>query len=73
MAGHRRGGVAHSGDAKRNELVAAAATIEHEEGGLIVWSFNVLLDGYSDNLAGLVHDVFANSAMGFRYQLVYYA
>ena len=60
-------------DAKRNELITEASTIEFNEGGNIVWSFNVLSDGYSTKLGGLVHDVFQSSAMGFRYHLVYFA
>jgi peptide/nickel transport system substrate-binding protein len=59
-------------DVKRNELITEAATFEHDNGGLILWSFNVLTDGYSDKLGGLVHDVFQSSAMGFRYHLVYF-
>jgi peptide/nickel transport system substrate-binding protein len=59
-------------DAKRNELIGEAATIEYNEGGYIVWSFTTLLDGYSDKLAGFVHDVFLGSAMGYRYHLVYF-
>ena len=59
-------------DAKRNQLIGEAATIEYNDGGLLVWSFNVLRDGYSTKLGGLVNDVFQSSAMGFRYGLVYY-
>lgn len=59
-------------DTKRNELVTEASTIEYNEGGYIIWAFNILIDGYSDKLGGLVHDVFLNSAMGFRYSLVYF-
>ena len=59
-------------DAKRNALISEAATIEYNEGGYIIWSFTTLLDGYSDKLAGLVHDVFLGSAMGYRYHLVYF-
>jgi len=57
-------------DARRNELIKEAATIEYNEGGYIIWLFTSLLDGYSDKLAGLVHDVFLGSAMGYRFHLV---
>jgi peptide/nickel transport system substrate-binding protein len=59
-------------DAKRNQLVGEAATIEYNEGGYIIWSFTTLLDAYSDKIAGLVHDVFLGSAMGYRFHLVYF-
>jgi len=60
-------------DGRRNELVAQASKIEHEEGGLIVWSFNQLLDAHSEKLQGLVHDVASMTAMGFRYRLCHFA
>lgn len=59
-------------DAKRNELISEASTIEFERGGNIIWAFNIMMDGYSNQLGGLVNDVFLNSAMGFRYHLVYF-
>ena len=60
-------------DAKRNQLISEASTIEYNEGGYIIWSFNVLKDGYnSSKLAGLVNDVAEASSMGFRYGLVSY-
>jgi peptide/nickel transport system substrate-binding protein len=39
---------------KRNELIAQAQTIEQNEGGYIVWSFNNQIDGYSSKLGGVV-------------------
>ncbi|HET6494985.1 MAG TPA: ABC transporter substrate-binding protein, partial [Thermoleophilia bacterium] len=59
-------------ETKRNELIGQASTIEYNEGGLLIWSFNNLRDGYNTKLAGLVHDVFQSTAMGFRYGLVYF-
>ena len=59
-------------EAKRNELVTQASTIEYNEGGYILWSYNVASDGYKDTLAGMVHDVFGGSAIGYRYHLLYY-
>jgi len=43
-------------EAKRNELIGEAQTIEYEEGGYIVWSFNNQTDAYSDKVAGLTPD-----------------
>jgi peptide/nickel transport system substrate-binding protein len=59
-------------DAKRNELVTQASTIEYNNGGLIVWSYNVSADGYKDTIGGMVHDVFGGSSIGYRYHLLYY-
>ena len=43
-----------SDDTKRNELVSAAAKIQHEKDGLLIWSFNNQVDGYSAKLGGVV-------------------
>jgi peptide/nickel transport system substrate-binding protein len=59
-------------EAARNELIRKASTIEYERGGLILWSFNDLRDGYNSKLAGLVNDVFQSTAIGFRYSLLHY-
>jgi peptide/nickel transport system substrate-binding protein len=59
-------------EAKRNELIAEAEKIEYEQGGDIIWAFDSLLDGYSKKLGGLVHDVAQLSAVGFRYDLLYF-
>ena len=59
-------------DAKRNELVGQAATIEYDNGGYIVWSYNISSDGYKDTIGGMVHDVFGGSSIGYRYHLLYY-
>ncbi|MEZ5126535.1 MAG: ABC transporter substrate-binding protein [Thermoleophilia bacterium] len=59
-------------DTKRNELIAQASEIEYNKGGLIIWSFNSLRDGYSTKLSGLVNDVFQSTAIGFRYWLLHY-
>jgi peptide/nickel transport system substrate-binding protein len=37
---------------KRTELLHEAQAIEHERGGLIVWSFSNQVDAYSTNVAG---------------------
>lgn len=57
-------------DTKRNELVTAASTIEYERGGLVVWSFNTLLDGHSDKLTGVLPDYWGLSACRSRYNLM---
>jgi hypothetical protein len=44
--------------AQRNELVAEAMKIDHDEAGYLVWSFMDLIDGKSDKIAGEVPDVF---------------
>lgn len=60
-------------EVKRNELIREASLIEHDEGGLIIWQFHRLADGYNKSkLAGLVHDAFDISAMGWRYSQVYF-
>ena len=43
-------------DTKRNELVSAAAKIQWEKDGLLIWSFNDQVDGYSAKLGGVVPD-----------------
>ncbi len=59
-------------EAKRNELVTEASTIEYNEGGYIVWSYNISSDGYKDTIGGMVHDVFGGSSIGYRYHLLYF-
>ncbi len=41
---------------RRNELIGEAQTIEHNEGGLIVWAFNNQVDAYSNKIGGVVPD-----------------
>ena len=48
-------------EAKRNELVAEALRIDYERGAHILYQFGVLLDAYSDKLAGLQPDAFGSS------------
>jgi peptide/nickel transport system substrate-binding protein len=59
-------------EAKRNELITEASTIEYNEGGYIVWSYNISSDGYKDTIGGMVHDVFGGSSIGYRYHLLYF-
>ena len=58
-------------DTKRNELITEANTIEYNSGGNIVWSFNNLLDGYSDKIAGAIPDTWgAEAANKGRFNLI---
>jgi len=59
-------------EAKRNELVAAAQTIEYERGGYIVWQCNTLLDAYRTTLGGVIPDTWGQSACKNRYNLMYF-
>jgi len=59
-------------ETKRNDLVRQAMTIEYERGGYIVWQKNVLLDAYSNKLAGVIPDTWGQSACKNRYNLMYF-
>ncbi len=54
-------------ETKRNELIAAAATIEHEKGGNIIWAFNDQIDAHSEKLTGLLPDKSGIPIGGFRF------
>ncbi|MBN2204037.1 MAG: peptide ABC transporter substrate-binding protein [Thermoleophilia bacterium] len=59
-------------DAKRNELVREAATIEYNEGGYIIPTFRNLLDAYSDKVAGITTDDVMGISLGrWRFKDVY--
>jgi len=61
-------------DTKRNELVSAMAKIDYERGGYIIYQFNVMNDGYSDKLAGVVPDAWgAEAANKGRFNVMYFA
>ena len=61
-------------DTKRNDLVSQMATIDHERGGYIIYQFNVLNDGYSDKLVGVVPDAWgAEAANRARFNVVSFA
>jgi len=51
-------------DAKRNELVKQAATIEYNEGGYIIPTFRNLLDAYSDKVMGITTDDVMGISLG---------
>src|SRR5665647_425997 len=58
---------------KRNELVAEAETIEHNEGGYIVWSFNDQVDAYSNDLGGVLPYKNGVPLSGFQFKDFYFA
>ena len=62
-------------DAKRNDLIRQAATMEYEEGGYIIYAFDNQVDAYSPKVAGVVPDFsgLALAASGARYRLAYFA
>jgi len=62
-------------DAKRNELITQAATIDYNEGGYIIYAFDMQVDAHSPKVAGAVPDVsgLASAANNARYRLVYFA
>lgn len=57
---------------KRNELIAEAETIEHNEGGHIIWAFNDQLDAYSKKLGGVSPYKDGIPLAGFRFNLFYF-
>ena len=61
-------------DAKRNELIAEASTMEYNEGGYIVYSFEKLVDAYSPKVAGSLPDFSAigMAANNARYRTIYF-
>ncbi len=61
-------------EAKRNELIAAAATMEYEDGGYIVYAFDIQVDAYSPKVAGGVPDYsgLGSAAANARYRLMYF-
>ena len=60
-------------EAKRNELIAAAETIEYDEGGLIVWGFNDQVDAYSKKLGGVVPYKSGVPLASFHFNEFYFA
>ena len=61
-------------DAKRNELITQASTIEYNEGGYIIYAFDKQVDAFSKKVAGAVPDVsgLGSAAANARYRLVYF-
>ena len=60
-------------DAKRNELITQASTIEYNEGGYIIYAFDKQVDAHSTKVAGVIPDVsgLASAANNARYRLAY--
>ena len=60
-------------EAKRNDLVAQAATIEYDKGGYIIPAFVNTLDAYSSKLGGLVeNDASGVPLAAYRFDTVYF-
>jgi peptide/nickel transport system substrate-binding protein len=59
-------------ETKRNELIAAAETIEYNEGGYIVWSFNNQVDAYSEKITGFKPDKSGAPLGQFGFKDVYF-
>jgi peptide/nickel transport system substrate-binding protein len=62
-------------ETKRNELIAAAATMEYEDGGYIIHAFDIQVDAYSPKVAGGMPDYsgLGSAAANARYRLMYFA
>jgi peptide/nickel transport system substrate-binding protein len=62
-------------DAKRNELITEAATIEYNEGAYIIQSFLNLVDAHTAKVMGMVPDFsgITSSACNGRYRLAWFA
>jgi peptide/nickel transport system substrate-binding protein len=58
---------------KRNELISAAQTIEHNEGGYIVWAFNNQVDAYSAKLGGVVPNKSGVPLSSFHFNNFFFA
>ena len=61
-------------DATRNDLITQAATIEHNEGGYIIYAFDMQVDAFSKKVAGAVPDFsgLGSAANNSRHRLVYF-
>jgi peptide/nickel transport system substrate-binding protein len=65
-------GFATVDEAKRNELVTEASTIEYWEQGYIIWAFRDLLDGYSEKLGGVMPNMTGQPMGGDHFNVVYF-
>ena len=61
-------------DATRNGLITQAATIEYNEGGYIIYAFDMQVDAFSKKVAGAVPDFsgLGSAANNSRHRLVYF-
>ena len=57
---------------KRNELIAEAQKIQFDNDGLIIWSFNDQMDGYSPKIGGVVPDKGGVPLSGWRLNTYYF-
>ena len=60
-------------EAKRNDLITQAMTIEYERGTYIVPYFKDMLDGHSEKVVGLRSEKGGSPLNDFRYQLLSFA
>lgn len=59
-------------EAQRNELIAEAQKIQHEEDGLIIWAFNDQVDGYNPTIGGVVPDKGGVPLSSWKLNLYYF-
>jgi peptide/nickel transport system substrate-binding protein len=61
-------------DARRNELVREAATMEYNDGGYLIYSFVKIVDAHSPMVAGALSDFsgVGMSANNARYRKVFF-
>ncbi len=57
---------------KRDTLIAEAQKIEHEIGGLLIWSFNNQIDAYSSKLGGVVPNKSGVPLSSFHFNNFYF-
>ena len=61
-------------DTKRNELITEASTMEYNDGGYLIYSFEKIADAYSPKVAGALADFsgIGMAANNARYRTVYF-
>ena len=61
-------------DAKRNDLIKEASTIEYNQGAYLTYSFEDIVDAYSSKVAGAIPDFsgISMSANNSRFRLVHF-
>ena len=59
-------------ETKRNELIAEAQKIQFDNDGLIIWSFNDQVDGYTPKVGGVVPDKGGVPLSGWRLNTYYF-
>ena len=59
-------------ETKRNELIAEAQKIQFDNDGLLIWSFNDQVDGYTPKVGGVVPDKGGVPLSGWRLNTYYF-